>query len=327
MILAHAFAPLSLMPFLVVETVRFARHRKTDYVLWAAMLLPMIGMITYIPLFHSRVTSALYPQAFQASFKKMFSVFYHTTNTAMSAAVALALMGALLARREKVTGAELPPIKVEEALLFSILLMNPVLLNLAFMPSHVAFWDRYCITTSAVIYIAAALIVSRRLQANKLAGSTACLILVLFLGVHAMLLPLRQKTPPNAAVLEHLRPDLPLVTASRLAFLEMNHIEGPQILSRLCYLSDRQAAVQYAHATVSEEIDPPAKLKHAFGLKGNTEPYRDFTRQHRRFLVLGTYNFPEDWLLRKLHADGAKLTIIGHYAWPYRDKDLYLVTR
>jgi len=34
-------------------------------------------------------------------------------------------------------------------------------------------------------------------------------------------------------------------------------------------------------------------------------------KQHRKFLVFGTYDFPEDWLLRKLNADGAQLRLIG----------------
>jgi dolichyl-phosphate-mannose-protein mannosyltransferase len=324
MILAHAFAPLSVFPFLVAEGVGFARQRKVDYPLWAGLLLPIIGVVTYIPLSHS--LGVLFPHKFEASFKKMISFFYHATTPLITAAILTTFTLRLVRRKPKIAGSEFPPMKIEEVVLFVGLLLNPIFVNLALMPHHVAFWDRYCITTSAVIYIGIALILSRLVGADKLATSTACLMLIAFLCVHGMFVPLRQKRPRNAASLQQVRPDLPLVVASPLAFLEMNHIEGPQILSRLYFLSDRGAAVQYAHATHFEDLEPPAKLKRYFGLRGNAESYRDFTRLHRTFVVLGAYDFPEDWLLRKLQADGATLKIIGRCKCPYRDKDIYLVS-
>jgi hypothetical protein len=53
--------------------------------------------------------------------------------------------------------------------------------------------------------------------------------------------------------------------------------------------------------------------------------FADFIQQHREFLVLGTYDSPEEWLLQKLDDDGARLTWLGTYQVPYADSDLYLV--
>ena len=46
----HVFAPFTLFAFVVAEGVRFRRRRKPDYPLWAALLLPMLSMLFYIPL-------------------------------------------------------------------------------------------------------------------------------------------------------------------------------------------------------------------------------------------------------------------------------------
>jgi hypothetical protein len=47
--------------------------------------------------------------------------------------------------------------------------------------------------------------------------------------------------------------------------------------------------------------------------RGQVEPYCAFLREHSQFLVLGGYNYPDTWVLRKLEMDGAQLSILGTY--------------
>ena len=61
------------------------------------------------------------------------------------------------------------------------------------------------------------------------------------------------------------------------------------------------------------------------GLHGHVAPYHQFLAQHSRFFVIGTYTYPEDWLLRKLDADGAILIYRGKIRSTYKDDDLYEV--
>ena len=52
-----------------------------------------------------------------------------------------------------------------------------------------------------------------------------------------------------------------------------------------------------------------------------------FVRQHPHFYLLaGDHDYPEDWLLRKLHDDGAQMRLLGNIDNSYRDHDLYDVT-
>jgi len=75
-----------------------------------------------------------------------------------------------------------------------------------------------------------------------------------------------------------------------------------------------------------EDLTPFDLLKRYFPIRANVDQYSSFTRRYRQFLVLGTYDYPEDWLLRKLSADGAMLVPIGYYDIPYKDHTVYKVT-
>ena len=118
-----------------------------------------------------------------------------------------------------------------------------------------------------------------------------------------------------------LHPELPFVTASGLAFLEMDHREAPQFSDRLYYLTNRTAAIQYAHATIFEALLPMARRY--FPVRANVVPYDAFLRAHSHFLVFGTPGQPEDWLVDKLKDDGATIRQIANMKTSYRDTTLY----
>jgi hypothetical protein len=92
------------------------------------------------------------------------------------------------------------------------------------------------------------------------------------------------------------------------------------LCARLFYLRDRSAAIRFAHATIFEDL---ADFQKEFKLPGNVESYSRFVQGHPDFLVFGTFNYPEDWLLRKLSADGAQIVPIREFDTPYKDKMLF----
>jgi hypothetical protein len=82
--------------------------------------------------------------------------------------------------------------------------------------------------------------------------------------------------------------------------------------------------LQYTHAGIFEGI--PLEIE-AFHLKGRTEPYTTFVKRNPRFYLLASdHDYPEDWLLRKLHDDGAQVRLAGRVPNSYRDDRLYEVT-
>jgi hypothetical protein len=102
----------------------------------------------------------------------------------------------------------------------------------------------------------------------------------------------------------------------------MDHYEDPATVARLYYLTDRSLAIQYAHATLFEGLPG---LKQYFPIRANIEPYNQFIANHQQFLVLGTPDYPEDWLIRYLVAGHAQLTYLGDFPGPYKDTQLFEV--
>jgi hypothetical protein len=324
MLSAHVFAPLSLFPFLVAELVRFSRTRRADFALWAALLVPTTAMILYIPLLQGYGVLS-FPPAFQASMGKIV-YFYFGCISIVSVALLVAVCAALIvpAGNPRITSAR--GWRPEEMVLFGLILLNPILLNIVLSWRHGAFWDRYAITTRAVIYIGVAVLLGLRLDRNRYAGYAAAAVLLVFCLRTDVWQNLSNPTVKDASALADVRSDLPLVDAGGVTFFEMNHYEKPDILSRLYFLKDRSVAMSYTHTNLFEDGGWGGDvMKPYFPISAKVSSYTDFVQQHREFLVLGTYDAPEEWLLRKLHDDGAQLTWLGAYKLPYVDSNLYLV--
>jgi hypothetical protein len=177
-----------------------------------------------------------------------------------------------------------------------------------------------------VIYIGIAILLGLRLAHNHYAGYAAAAVLLIFCVRTDVLAASSSSTVEYASALAAVRSDLPLVDASGVTFFEMNHHEKPDILSRLYFLKDRSLAMSYTHTNIFEDRGWGDEMKPDYPISANVSSYNDFTHQHREFLVLGTYDAPEEWLLRKLHDDGARLTWLGAYPLSYVDSDLYLVS-
>ena len=324
MLSAHVLAPISLFPFLVAEVVRFSRTRKTDFALWTALLVPVAAMALYIPFLHG-YGSLYFPPAYQASLGRIV-FFYFDTIKLVSVASFLAVCAALIVPQVKPWSGPVRGGRPEEMVLLGLILLNPILLNIALMRTHGAFWDRYAITTWATIYIGMAILLGLRLNCNRYAGYAAAAVLLVFCVRTDVFLPSSTPTVKDASAIAGIRPDLPLVDAGGVTFFEMNHYEKPDLLSRLYYLKDRSAAMNYTHTNLFEDRGFGDGMKPYFPISGSVNSYADFVHEHREFLVLGTYGAPEDWLLRKLHDDGAQLTWLGAYPLPYVDSNLYLVS-
>jgi hypothetical protein len=110
--------------------------------------------------------------------------------------------------------------------------------------------------------------------------------------------------------LEALDPGLPFVAGNGPTFMELDQYQDAALRQRLYLLTNHEAAANITHATVFDHYE---QVKAAFPIRGQVEPYCEFLREHSQFLVLGRYNHPDTWLLRKLEMDGAKLRIVGTY--------------
>jgi hypothetical protein len=273
-------------------------------------------------LFRSYQTIAYYPFAFQASPLKVASFYWNTFRGVFWCLLIAGVSGVIAARGRR---AERPlEWSRPEIVLFTAIAIVPVLLDLAMMLDRAPFWGRYCITSAVALYFVVSLMLTLLMRRIPKAGLVAVISATLLLIAQKIVLPAYNEivhpAPVNVAALARVRPDLPIVAASGLTFVEMGQFERPALCARLFYLRNRSAAIRFAHATIFEDL---AEFQKEFKLPGNVESYSRFVQDHLDFLVFGTFNYPEDWLLRKLSADGAQIVPIREFDTPYKDKMLF----
>ena len=337
MLLSHVLASVAYASLLLTELIRTLLRRRVDWILWICLIVPLSACVTYLqPVAHH--SSDSFPQQFQASVEQLFTAYGDIWSP-----LAILLCGGLMvvALLETVPPAEpqavaeaRPGFSLPEIIFAAGLCCVPLVVALVFMHSHSAYFERYGMPAIFGVPILAAAMVAHWTRASSRAALVCSLFLLLgivrpeSLARHLQaLLPPPHTTPAitgiSATPYTQVLPNLPFVDASGLTFLEMNNREAPGFLSRVYYLTDEPAAIHYANATIFEGMP---NLLGKFPIKANVEPYPAFIQQHHQFLVFGTYDYPEDWLLRKLLADGATLKFLGEYPSTYKDNHLYEVT-
>ncbi len=336
MLLSHVLAAVAYAALLLTEAIRFGLRRKPDWILWICLALPLTACITYLQPIQNH-NAGSFPQQFQASILQLLAA-YSDIWVGLASLLGLALIAIVLLTERP----EHPPafnrqdgFRWPEIILALGFCCVPLVVILVFMRSHSAYFPRYGMPTIFGAGVLVSWFVARWTAASSRAA-LICSIVFLF-GIvtpSSIARHLQQAVQPEQArnsnltgkstvPVREVMPNLPFVDASGLTFLEMNSRENGAFLSRVYYLNDEQAAIKYANATIFEGFPV---LKGKFPIRANIMPYPQFIRQHSTFLVLGTYDYPEDWLLRKLLADHATLRFLGDFDTGYRDAQLYEVT-
>jgi hypothetical protein len=335
MLLSHVLALIAYAGFFLAELIRLWVRRRPDWAVWVALLLPLFSVVVYRPLLRSH-SAAVYPTMLQASFHALV-VDYRVIENGIAPLLAIAAIAIVL------VGAHIPERSIHgqrsffskpEAVLAAYLALVPFFTTVLFMRSHSAYFSRYGIVCVVGLAIFVPWFFAYWTRMNRLAALTCCVVFAYGLYPPSFFLELGRRLAGHSATsdfamsglmsqsLSQVRPDLPFVDASGLTFLEMDHRADDSFARRIYYLTDQQAAMQYAHATLFEGL---SFLKHEFPIRANVVPYEQFIQQHRTFLVYGTVDYPEDWLLRKLMADGATVQYLGKFRDSYKDEDLYQV--
>jgi hypothetical protein len=321
MFLMHCFSPVFAAAIGCGEMVRAMVLKRIDRRVWAALLAPLSILPLYLPLVRN-ATALLTPTAFDATAMSV-PRFYLGILYPIVPAMGLLLLFWLVGR---VKGPRVHwwDFAALHELAFSIAaFLAPLVLIGYCIWSGVPFWQRYGVGAAlggSLMLTAFLAVITRRNSGAAVAS--AGLILILFCVTKAGTGRLMKQYENPSTNYRTTHPELPFVTASGLTFLEMDHREAPEFTTRLYYLTDREAAVRN-HSTIFEGLP---QLRQWFPVRSKIEPYRDFIRRSPRFLVLATPEFPEDWLLPKLQADGAQIRLLQELKTGYRDHHLYEVT-
>lgn len=314
---------------LVAVVLVFPEWRRTPIVFAAA------GPLLLLPWLRTSIAQhghLLFPQSFVPTVTMEFA-FYNARIVrecillGLTAVVLLLLVGFPALRAE--TGWRLRRPSWAVALLW---MAYPGLLMAWFMVTHAAFFYRYGSLASLGVAVVATALLAHWTSGRRSAAlvvSVLALLMSKALPIAALQLahpgrlvqtePVVQPcTPCQTAARMHL----PLVVANGLTFIEMPHRESSATMADTYYLQDLNAAHTIAHASIFDEI---TTVQRVFGLSGHVVDAEAFEQAHPRFLVTGTFSYPEQWLLRKLVADGARVQLLQERTEGYADHDLYLV--
>lgn len=327
MIVSQPFSPLIVAFLGLGELIRSLDRRKIDWPVWGALVAPSPFVLVYIPMFRRYEGWGALPPEFKASVSKMIT-FYADLMSATGAVLLVALVAALLVFRSQEPTSEtqaVSPRKHEIALALGLLSL-PILINLVLMQKGGAFWPRYCISSGIGFSLLFVYLLSKFTNGSRAAAAIAGFCV--FFGIVGSMAVRIMESPNRAVVkqisLQQLDPKLPIVDASGLTFLEMNKRENSKLTSRVFYLTDRDAAIHFAQATIFEGTE---RLRQYWPLPGTVMPYLDFVQKTPHFFVLGTPDYPEDWLIPKLLDDGANLAFKGELQRSgYKDRMIFEVT-
>jgi hypothetical protein len=305
------FASLCLFAVLVAEFIRYLRRRRPDYALYLALALPLAIMISYIPLISVYRGLILWPQ-FHASPLMAGKFYFRTVDCVGRALFVVALAGMLLYRKTR--GKEVQEIAVpwEDRALFACMLLNPLLLNLLLMHRKGDFFDRYTLTTNAVIYGLIAAIYAVRLRFTRVTSYVATILMLMLMAHMVHREWVKRPREANPRILSSLRPDLPIVVSNGATWVEMNQHEPPEVVSRLYYIKNRAEAIKYDGTNYYYDFEALDDMKNAgFPFKGNVEPYSEFIASHKQFLIFAD---PFEWLPLALQGSGAKFDLVFGYS-------------
>lgn len=319
MLMSHVLAVLMLTSLAVAELVRLIQTRKFDIPLWASVCIPLVSIVSYIPLI-KRYEAGSYPAAFNASITRGVTFLMETASSDGYIIFPACILALLIAASMQFGAETAFPLNAAESGFIGGLLITPLAINLALRRTHGAYFPRYALVAGLAVPILLAGITKFYSRAARTPAALACIVISLWMLNSAILRPIRHQV--TYAKLDQIAPSLPFVTASGLTFLEMDQRENSEFLSRVYYLNDAQLATRYAHATLFEGFP---YLKHVFPIRANVTPYREFIKTHPVFLLLGTLGYPEDWLIPCLKDTGAVVEYVGDYPTPYKDKTIFKI--
>ena len=229
LLVAHVFAIFTFFAFLFAEAVRTWRRRRADYPLAAALLLPMAGLLIYMPLVHS-CSGIIFPV--RASWNTIILFLEITLATPILPMVVLVL---LLFPADKAASAVTTRFLLEDKALLLALCSSPFLLSLFLMARKATFYNRYCIAAQVAMMLTMAVLIPYRMRLGRPAAYTGSALLLLLLFKTQIWHTARYPVPANAAFLASIHPELPLVASEGQVFFEMNQSPVSQVVRPLVF--------------------------------------------------------------------------------------------
>lgn len=355
LLLSHVLGALAFGAFFAAETIRFLIRRKPDWRLWTALAVPLVSIVSYLPLIHIQ-SGLLFTEYSQASPRRLAICYWEHLRylvAPLTLLLPIAIGWRYFSKRPNQTlKEETAAAGISLRWLLFFLFLVPLEIGIIFARTGAPFYERYGVVAMIPCVMFPAMFLACHTHRNRFVASVAAgllaVLLILNTSAKAWLVenlssiaqpktaagvlyflspspiaPPQLKLPaaphglegalnaaPRVLNLDDVDPGLPLVAGSGPTFLELDKYGDASLTQRLYLLTNHEAAVTIVHNTVFDRYE---LVKAVFPIRGQVEPYCAFLREHSEFLVLGGYNYPDTWVLRKLEMDGSLLSIVGTY--------------
>jgi hypothetical protein len=335
-LLTHCYAVLLAVPLVAGEGVRLRRRRRADWSLWIAMAAAAFPVILYPWLMSANHTPPVLatspfhvtPWTAPGTYRELLDPAFWPL-TLVILIVALAVRGA---DRPAEDDPHAMPAHESAALWgFAAIPIFAVLLAAATTGTFSLRYGAPGVIGLACLLAAAGARYSR--YPARSGAAAAALFFVFFTSafagqlwtaihptnVHAATAtsaPAPARVPDTPAVQVPGRPlfslasgsRLPIVVASGLVFLEVDHYGDDALVARTYYLTDTEAALRHTGSAGFEPTYPT--MKRLLHLRANVAPAESFLAERRPFLMYTTGYFVE-WLLPELLERGWHVRLLG----------------
>jgi len=332
MMFSHMFSVFYVAPFLATEFYLWYRTRKVRLPIWLTLSIPYVVPFLYLSKARNYESGSI-PQAFQASFHKILSFYFESlAGPSIALLIAVVLTLGLLPMGLRSASAAPRNLVSSEICLALVLALLPICQVIVLMRSHAGFFPRYALPVVFAYALVFVAFMARTTSGRPMLAIVGSCVLAIFVFQNTLLDGVLDAIHGRNPMVIHsrpldpcatLKPDLPLVAASGLTFVEMDHYASAQTRSRLYYLTDRTFALKYAGATIFEGL---RAAKQVLPIRSTVQPYSEFITHHDRFLVIGSIGYPEDWLLDRLVDVGANVNFIGVFPNAYKDWQVFEVS-
>jgi hypothetical protein len=334
-LLSHCYAVLVMAPFALAEAARAISRRKLDWPMLAWLAVPCPALVLYLPMFAATRGDVFDNPVYRPQWGSIPACYATHFGAALWPVLAGLVILALVrsgpeASTEDKHGFAIPAHEVVLAVGFALV---PVFAVLFAMGVTGVFMDRYGVTAVVGCSILIGALIARRARQSR---SAAAAVLFIFMGAFALnsavwiagllMKPPGTKTIPKPQlVLSDLSRDLPIVITNGLLFLEFDHYESKAVTDRLYFLTDAADAVRYTGTSAFDRGF--YMLRRWFPIRAHLEDYRQFLSTHSHFLVLAEYDFPMDWVMRKMLDDNVPLAFKGQFPLQHGNAILVEVSR
>jgi hypothetical protein len=332
-LLSHCYAVLVVIPFGLAEAARWISRRKADWPMLAWLALPCFAVLLYLPMFAATRGNVFNNPVYRPTWASIPACYATHFEAALWPVLAGLAVLALVRSGPEASSGDKPgsAIPAHETVLAVGFALAPVFGVLLAMGVTGVFMDRYGVAALIGFSILLGGLIAWR-QSRPAAAAVLCIFIGAFAVKSAVWMdesltkPGASKTVPMPQlVLSDLSRDVPIVITNGLLFLEFDHYESKTVTDQLYFLTDEAEAMRY---TGTSAFDRGFYiLRKWFPIRAHLENYSRFLATHSHFLVLADYNFPMDWVMRKMLDDNVPLLFKGQFPSQHGDVILVEISR